>query len=99
MLHFFLPGHIGDIIQVALRVRNLVVNGWGQYTGIKGFDANDQFNGPCRGDQMAKHTFGAAHGDFISLLSKNLFDGQGLDSIVYLGAGSVGVDIADFRKG
>mgnify|MGYP003342645536 CR=1 FL=1 len=58
-------------------------------------DAGDQFNGTSGGNQVTHHAFDAAARNPFRMISENMLNGKGLDSIVDLGAGSVGVDITN----
>ena len=44
---------------------------------------------------MAHHALGAADRNLVGLLAEDLLDGQRFDAVVDLGAGAVGVDVAD----
>src|SRR5262249_49897613 len=89
----------GDVVQVTVGVRRLVVDGGRQHPVPERLDAGDQLDGAGGGDQVADHTLAAADRDPVGALAEHVLDRQRLDLVVDLGAGAVGVDVADlFRR-
>src|SRR5258708_1568446 len=92
------PSLIGNVIQVAFRVGHVVVDRRGEDATTNGHNANDHFDSPSGGDEMAQHTFAAAHRHLVGRLTQDLLNRQGLNLVVDLGAGSVSVDVTDVGR-
>src|SRR4051812_25239575 len=71
-----LPRGVRNVIQVALGVGRIVVNGRWQHTSVHGLDAGDQLDGAGRGNQVAEHALAAADRDRVGPLAKDLLDRQ-----------------------
>ena len=54
------PGMVGNIVQVAVRIRRPVIDGRGDHSRTKRLDAEDRFSGARRTDHMTGHRLGGA---------------------------------------
>src|SRR5207248_2891109 len=95
MIDAFFAGGVGDVVEVAIRVGCFVIDRRRDDAAANGHDAGDQFGSAGGGDQVAEHALAAGDRNLAGLLAEDLFDGQGFNAIIDLGAGAVGVDITD----
>src|SRR3990172_2679592 len=95
VLHSTASGHVRDVVEVALRVRSLVVHGGGQFLVSEREDGDPRFEPPRPAQKMAGHGFRGAHRDFAGVIAEDSLDRQGLGAIVVLRRSPVGVDIVD----
>ena len=86
---------IGDIVQVAIRVGVLVIDGWRQHLIAQGERGKACFQTTRPAQQMSGHGFRGAHRELFGVLAENLLDRQGFEAIVVLGGSPVGVDGID----
>ena len=90
-----LAGLVRDVVQVALGIRVLVIDGGGKPAGTHGLHAGYQLHRAGGRDQVPHHALDAANRGAAGRLPKHMLDRQGLDAVVDLGAGAVGIDITD----
>ena len=89
------PRRVGNVIQIALGVRHLVIDCRRKRPLTDGHDADNQLYGAGGRNQMAKHAFRAADRHLISAVAEDLLDRQTLDAIIDLGARPMRIDVAD----
>src|SRR6516225_1505324 len=92
--HPFLSGGVRDIVEVAFRVGHFVIDRGRQDPVANGHDAGDQLDGSGCRDEVPQHAFAAADRYFVRLIAEYFLDGERLDTVVDLGAGTVCVDVA-----
>src|SRR5579884_2786850 len=90
---------IGDVVEVAGGVGELVVDGGGQDLVAQGQDADAGLEAAGAAEQMAGHGLGGADGDPGCAFAEEALDGDGFDGVADGGGGAVGVDVADFVGG
>lgn len=86
---------LGHVIEVALGIGLVQIDGWGDDAGFDGFQAGDHFDGSGTAEEVTGHGFGGTDPDFTSVIAEDGFDGLGFADIALGGGGSVGVDIGD----
>ena len=62
---------------------------------LDGLHAGDKLHAACRAQKMAHHGLGGVDLYFLCMVAESQLDGLGLEQVVVMGAGSVGVDIVD----
>ena len=93
------PGHVRDVVEVAIRVGVVEIDGWGKHAVADGQEADDRLDAAGRGDQVAHHALGAGDRHLVGRLAEGPLDRQGLDRVVDRSAGAVGVDVVDVVRG
>ena len=95
MLDTGFTGLVGNVVEIAVRILDFVVDRRWEDAPADGHDTGDQFHRAGGGDQVAEHALAAGDRDLVSPFPENLFDGDRLAPIVDLRAGAVGVDVAN----
>ena len=93
--NFDFAGLVGCVVEVAVRIRILVVDGRRHKVGLKCLAADGHFD--CAGgtEHVAGSALGGADNEAAGVIAKNVFDGLGLADIALWGGGAVGVDVGD----
>src|SRR5579859_2884234 len=89
--------NIRDVIEVALGVRVLIVDGWRQTTAVEDFDTHDRFERAPGAHHVARHTFRGRNGR-SRLMAEDCFDGPGLRAVILRSGRAVRVDVADVAR-
>src|ERR1035437_2239155 len=88
------PSTLGDVVQVAVRIWILIVDGRGYPAVHDGHHREDRFDGPGTAQAVPGHRLGRGDRDLPGpVLTQRLLDGQGLRRIVELSRGAMGVDV------
>src|SRR5262249_51161222 len=61
VLDLFFASHVGHVVQVALRIRVLIIYCWRKHAFTQGHDGNDELNGAGGGDEVSNHALAATH--------------------------------------
>src|SRR3990172_6575556 len=88
--HVRLAGLAGHVVQVALRVRELVVRRRVDRAGDDGLHGGDGLDGPGGAEGVADHGLGGTDRRAVGVLSERALDGDSLRGVVELGGGAVG---------
>ena len=99
VLHLHLTAHIRHIVQIALRVGLLVVDGGRRELVAEGQCGEHGLDAACAAQQMAGHALGADDGDVLGVVAEDGVDSGSLAAVVHVGAGAVGVDVVDLLGG
>ncbi len=91
-------GDVGDVVEVALGVRFVVVDGWGELGVLEGEGGDDEFDAAGGAEGMAEGGFGGADLDGFGGGAKDFFDGLGFGEVAEFGGGAVGVDVVDLIR-
>src|SRR5439155_27207175 len=92
-----LTGHMGDVIEIALRIRVVEIDGRGEHAVADGQQADDRLDAAGGRDQVPHHALGAGDPDLVGVVPEGPLDGERLDRVVDGGAGPVRVDVVDVR--
>ena len=94
-VNFDFEGLVGGVVEVAVRIWILVVDGRWHKVGLKCLAADGHFD--CAGgtEHVARGALGGADNEAAGVIAKNVFDGLGLADIALWGGGAVGVDVGD----
>src|SRR3989304_5062079 len=84
---------MGNIVQVAVRVGMVQVDGGWDYPLLNREDTEDSLYSTGGPQEMAGHGFGGAHRQSVGVGPENRFDGFGLHFIVEGGGSAVGIDV------
>ena len=98
-LHIGLTGDIGDIVQIAFRVRSIVINGGRNNAILNCQDANRGFNCAGGADHVPGHRLGGTDRYLVGIFAESALDGFGFGLIVKLGGSAVGIDIINIGRG
>ncbi len=90
-----IPGLVGHVVQVALRIGIVEVDGRGNGSMVHAHDCSHQFHAATGTEEMTDGGFGAADGEFASMSAEHILDRSGLRNITEGSAGSVGIDIVE----
>ena len=99
--HRHLASRVGHVIQVALRVGDLIINRWRHDIRLQGFGANNHLHSARSSQHMAGRSFGGTDREFVGLIAKNRFDGLCLGNVALRRRGAVGIDVGNcsgFRR-
>jgi len=88
-------GDVGDVVEVALGVGFIIVDGWGEVGACECECGDDEFDAAGGSEGVAEGAFGGGDGDFFGGGAEDGFDGFGFGEIAEFGGGAVGVDVAD----
>src|SRR5207245_7463254 len=72
MFHALLAGDIRDVVEVTVRIRDLVVDGRRQRSPPERHHCGDQLDSARRGNQVAQHALAAAHRDLVGKIAKDI---------------------------
>src|SRR5215472_15324209 len=81
VLQLGLAGSPGNVVQVALRVRMLVVNGRRDDLVAQGESEDTGLQSPGPSQQVTRHGLRRTHGQFVRMFTEGLFDGEGLNPV------------------
>src|SRR5262245_7581295 len=95
VLHARLARFVCDIVQVAFRVRSLVVNSWGQFPAMDGQRGEDGFDPAGRAEQMPRHRLRGAERQLISMGAECFLDRQRFTPVTQRSRSAMRVDVAD----
>ena len=91
---------VGDIVQIALGIGTVQIDGGRDDAGLQSLQAGDGFDGARCTQHMARHGLGGAdEGRPGIFFTQGLLDGQGLRHVVQGRAGAVGIDVDRFGAG
>ena len=88
-------GDVGDVVQVALGVGLVVVDGGGEFAAGEGQGRYHQLDAAGGAQRMADRGLGGGDGDLFRGGAEDLFDGFGFGQVTQLGGRAMGVDVAD----
>lgn len=88
-----LDGLVGRIVEVALGVGAVEVDGRRNDPLLEGEDRRDGFRRACGAEHVAVHRLSRTDVALVREVAEGDLDGVGLSHVVELGAGAVGVDI------
>src|SRR6516165_6494196 len=85
VLKLGLAGSPGNVVQVALRVRMLVVNGRRDDLVTKGEGEDASLESPGPSQQVTRHGLRRTHGKFARMFGEGLLDGERLNPVALRG--------------
>ena len=83
---------VGHHIQIAVRVRGLIVDGGGEEAVLQAQGGEDGFHGAGGSQHMSGHGLGGAHGQLIGVRAKHGFHRGGLPGVVEMGGGEAAIE-------
>src|SRR5690242_9278155 len=93
-----LQAAIGNVAQVAGRIRRIEVDRWRDPMAAAGQRADGRFDRAARAEGVAVVPLRPAECDIVRVITENLLDRGGLGWVVQWGGRSVGVDVADLVR-
>ena len=74
--------HVGDVIQIARWIEMFQIDGGADDAFAQGKQGNCGFDSPRRPHRMPDHRLGRTHGEPVSMLTKQRFDGGGFRPVI-----------------
>ena len=93
MLALGFASNIGNVVEIAIGIRRLVVDRWRQDLISQRHQANNQFRCASGGDQVPHHAFSAGNGSTFGVLTKRVLNRLCFYLVVYFRAGAVCIDV------
>ena len=92
---FHLAGLVGYVVEVAVRVGGLVVDGRRDGAGLDRLAAGGHFDSAGGTEHVPGCSLGGADGQASGVFTKNRLDGLGFADVALRGGGAVGVDVGN----
>lgn len=89
------PRFVRYVIQIALGIRMIEVDGWRRDLSFQSLNAEHRLNPAGCSQQMSQLTFGAGNCEGVGVLSEDRADRVGLSHIAQRSTGSVSIDVVD----
>src|ERR1035438_3990115 len=88
---------VGNVIQVAVRIRTVVIDRRRRYLIADGEYRDTSLDSAGAAEQVPGHRLGGTHRHLVGVLAKGTLDRHGLRPVAHIGGRAVRVDVIDLR--